>query len=455
MHSILGSIAVRGLLILFVCAFALPVLAQSPQSLTFTVTPPLFQLSLEPGERWSSQIQVVNQNPYAMTVYAEPVLFTPSGESGKPVFIHTMTGGEAPIAQDPSTFAGWMTLPTQAYTIPAEQTYSLPIVISVPEDATPGGHYAAVLIGNTPPSDRREGGVVSVTSTIASLFFLRVAGDVREEGRIREFSTVQSLYETAEASFTLRFENQGNVHLQPQGDITIFNMWGKKRGYIPVNHVDGYGSVLPDSIRSYAFVWESDTGMWDIGRYRAVATVGYGKDTTVFTNATLYFWVLPVWPLVQVLAGVLFLVWGFGWAVRAYVRHALRVERSLVAALRQHEDEEDKADTTHQTREEQSAQQFTARTLLRPIQGGVVEVQSRMQPRVDDARSDAHTRQVVTADTTYVRPIHYGALLLFVAFCAVAWVLASAFVDDVTVSERSYRALEERASGETIELPQE
>jgi len=428
--------------------------AQSPDSMTFTVTPPLFQLSLEPGERWSSQIQVVNQNPYAMTVYAEPVLFTPSGESGKPVFIDTMTGGETPIAQDPNTLAGWMTLPTQFYTIPAEQTYSLPIVISVPEDASPGGHYAAVLIGNTPPSDQRKDSVVSVTSTIASLFFLRISGDVHEEGRIREFSTERSLYEVAEAQFTLRFENQGNVHLQPQGDITIFNMWGKKRGYIPVNHADGYGSVLPESIRSYAFRWETDTGMWDIGRYRAVATVGYGEGGKAYTDATLYFWVLPVWPLVQVFGGLLFLFWGFGWALRAYVRHALRVERALVAAHA--EDSEPSTQLTTNVHERDtvsttSTQQhtFTARTLLRPIESGVTEVQNRV---LESSPSDTVTAPRRGTD---VRPIHYGAVLLFVAFCAVAWVLASAFIEDVTTSERAFHAVEEHMGGTDVALPRE
>jgi len=62
----------------FVLMFPLFALAQQGQILS--VTPPLFQLSIEPGDIWSSNIKVVNGNPYDLTIYVDIVNFAPNGE---------------------------------------------------------------------------------------------------------------------------------------------------------------------------------------------------------------------------------------------------------------------------------------------------------------------------------------------------------------------------------------
>ena len=153
------------------------------EAFTLTVTPPLFQLGLQPGETWASSIQVINPNPYDITIVAEPVLFRPVGETGRPEFYHSQPGDMLPTG----TLADWITVPQQSVKIRQEQTYVLPIVINVPDDAPPGGHYAAILIGNKPSEQETEGGTVSVTRSIAALVLLRISGDVNEQGRIRAF----------------------------------------------------------------------------------------------------------------------------------------------------------------------------------------------------------------------------------------------------------------------------
>ena len=86
-----------GVLFAIVVLFPVTVSAQVENGMSITITPPLFQLSLQPGESWTSEITVVNNNPYNLTLYANPVLFQPSGESGKPAFLASALGN-GPLA---------------------------------------------------------------------------------------------------------------------------------------------------------------------------------------------------------------------------------------------------------------------------------------------------------------------------------------------------------------------
>ena len=264
------------LLVLVAGAFGIPewvrAQASSANGLALTITPPLFQLSVGPGESWSSSITVVNSNPYDITVYARPLEFEAQGEEGHGLFSAISYDKDG----NPSSLAGWITTYESPIVIPREQTKQIPFTVTIPEDASPGGHYAAILIGNQPPKTEDET-AINVSSSIASLMFVNISGEVVEKARIREFSVDELLYQVPEALFTLRFENLGNVHLQPQGAITINNMWGKERGKIAINANSEFGNVLPGTIRKFSFTWKGDPSLYDIGRYQAEASLSFGN----------------------------------------------------------------------------------------------------------------------------------------------------------------------------------
>jgi hypothetical protein len=297
--------------------FLFPSSANAQSSLILSVTPPFSQIVLVPGDTVRSYLKVINANPYPLTVYAAPVNFESSDEQGSPKFI--------PLIGDPidaTTLAGWISVSRDPIDIPPETTVEVPYTITVPESAQPGGHFAAILIGTRPP-DTDDPGVVKTSQMVSSLFMARVAGDVVEEGQIREFSVARSFVPSPRAEFLMRFENTGSVYLQPQGDITIYNMWGKERGFIPVNHKTNFGNVLPNSIRKFTFTWEGTPSITDIGRYKAIATISYGIDAKKSVDRTVYFWVIP-WKATLITLGfvalfVLFVVF----SIRLYVRRVL------------------------------------------------------------------------------------------------------------------------------------
>lgn len=293
--------------------------ATSAQSngLSLSVTPTLFQMSVVPGQSWQSGVKVINSNPFPLTVYAQAVNFAPQGESGEGKFIPVFTR-----ATEGTTLAEWINLSGEHVTIDPEQTATVPFSVSVPENAAPGGHFAAILIGTKPP-ESEEKIRVSTSQVVTSLFFVRIAGDVQEQGQIREFTTTQHFVQSPHADFEVRFENKGNVHLQPQGQIVITNMWGKERGSIPINTQTHFGNVLPQSIRKFEFSWSGEPSFSDIGRYKAVITLGFGSDEKQFETRTTYFYVVPIKATALFFGSLISLVLLVRWSITAYVRRML------------------------------------------------------------------------------------------------------------------------------------
>lgn len=296
----------------------LPTSVSAQDALTLSVTPTLFEISVEPGQMWQSSIRVVNANPHDIEVFAQPVNFTATGETGVGQFAPLQESGG-----DGVTLGEWIEVSDDGVTVPAQETMSIPFRVDVPADAAPGGQFAALLISTQPPGEADSGSLVRTTQAVSSLFFMRIEGDIVEQGQIRSFRAAERFAQRPENTFELRFENQGTVHLQPQGDITIYNMWGERRGEIPINQRSQFGKVLPDTIRAFTFGWEGEFSLVDIGRYRAEVTLAHGEDNRAFSTATAYFWVIPVYGLLIVLGTLLVFGLLVAFLVRAYVRRVL------------------------------------------------------------------------------------------------------------------------------------
>lgn len=304
---------------LFLIGIGVPMCVRGQEAVSFSVSPTIFDMTANPGQTWRSTIRVINANPYALQVFVDTNNFVPRGEDGVPTFI-PLTGDVEPN----STLAQWIATDPEL-TIPAEQTVELPITISLPDTAAPGGHFAAVMISTKPTDEKNLETNVQTSQVISSLIFLRVSGDINENSSIRSFRTTKYLLSKPEATFEIRIENKGNVHVQPQGEIKIFNMWGKERGSVPVNQQTLFGNVLPSSVRKYAFTWNSEWSVTDIGRYTAVATLAYGNEDRQFMTADTAFWIIPWKPLSIVLGALIAFFALITWAIKLYVRSVLRL----------------------------------------------------------------------------------------------------------------------------------
>jgi len=121
-----------------------------------------------------------------------------------------------------------------------------------------------------------------------------------------------------------RIENDGNVHLQPVGEIIIRNMWGAERGRIPVNLNTSFGNVLPNTVREYRFGWQKDPSLFDIGYYTATLSLAYGTEARQFLRAETGFWVIPLRPLAIAIGIIALIVVSIFAVSRWYVARLLR-----------------------------------------------------------------------------------------------------------------------------------
>lgn len=300
------------------CVLLFPAVSFAQESVTLSISPTLFDMSAMPGQNWQSALKIINVNPFDLTVYVEVVNFAPQGEGGDgrfiPVFAEETEG---------STLAEWISISREAVVIPREQSKEIPFSVAIPNDATPGGHFAAILVGTRPLVKSAEQSQLQTAQMVTSLFFARVDGDVIESGLVREFMTDGTYLSKPEVDFLLRFENKGNVHLKPQGEIKIYNMWGEERGIIPINQSTNFGNVLPESIRKFTFTWKGEWSISDIGRYTAVVTLGYGTDERQFTSSKTVFWIIPFTLIFWILIIAGTCIGTVVWLVRRYIRHTL------------------------------------------------------------------------------------------------------------------------------------
>ncbi|OQA02598.1 MAG: hypothetical protein BWY68_00951 [bacterium ADurb.Bin400] len=118
---------------------------------------------------------------------------------------------------------------------------------------------------------------------------LTVNGDIVNDGKIVEFRPLRKidLSGNNKAGFIIRFQNNGNVHLKPTGEIFINNIFGRKVATLRVN--EDAGNVLPNSIRKFQIDWDKYNRF---GRYTAQAGLIYGDGKSA-TGKTV-FWVIPL-----------------------------------------------------------------------------------------------------------------------------------------------------------------
>ena len=284
------------------------------QSQALTISPAKLVLSADPGQTITTQMRVRNDMDQTLDFYPSFDAYTARGE--EPMFY-------------PSNFGlpTWIKIDPPKLTLKAGEKQTVTILISVPKDADPGGHYAAIFWAASPPGQKGEGGVGIVTK-VGALVLLEVSGDVIESAELSNFKAPAKFFTHLPISFTFELKNTGTVHLMPEGKVVIQNILGRTSTILEVN--PGLYHVLPNTTRAfYVANWEPKGGMpkiegggfipalrkeiagFALGYYRANLNLEYGNGKEIKTDkASFGFWVLP-WRvlilIIFILAAILFL----------------------------------------------------------------------------------------------------------------------------------------------------
>ncbi len=257
----------------------------------FVVGPGRFSLEIAPGETKVVEMTVTNRMGIPKTFIFETEDM--AGTDDPDVSI-VLLGDEV----GPYTIRDYIQVPEGRFRLEHAQRARIPVTVSLPPDAEPGGYYGSLLVSIiSEEGEKDEGEVVpgtKIVSRIGTLFFITTPGDIVRSSEVKSFATVgdQKFFSKGPVEFNIVTENTGSVHVTPSGELRVFNTLGNEVGFTELLP----WHVLPKSVRNKEISWERE---FLVGRYTATIKIhrGYGD---VIDELSYTFWVIPL----ELLAGV-------------------------------------------------------------------------------------------------------------------------------------------------------
>ncbi|MBU1033981.1 DUF916 domain-containing protein [Patescibacteria group bacterium] len=274
--------------------------AQASSSMSLTATPVRlgddFSISLAPGEKKQVQIKVRNGSTDQVVLESQAADFVVAEDGSTPIVI---SAEEADLRW---SLATWLTLAPAEHTLANEEVAIVNVLIEVPKDALPGGHYAMIYhrpINSNPVVDSGAG----ISQRVGTLLYVIVTGPINEEAYITSFNWPKFL-ENGPVDFSLDINNESDVHINTKPILKIYNLFGKEIESIELEAKN----IFPKSNRSFSGTWNK---VWGLGYYKAVVESAYGSQGGVMVaSAGLY--LIPVkiilLTLVVILIGIILFI---------------------------------------------------------------------------------------------------------------------------------------------------
>ena len=278
----------------------------------FIVRPAKTELNLSPGESKVAPLSLFNgtESPLHVEVSFEDI--APKVQRSFDDDATALLGEEAgkyPLRELLQT-------PRSSFDVLSGKEVVVPITVTTPKNREAGGRYGSVIFTFSPIlSSSREGNAnVALNSRVATLFYVRVNGEVKEEGKLAAFGLFNNALfapsprEGAPLRFQVAYENTGTVHVNPYGRLTTRSILGKEEMLIVAPF-----AVLPEATR----MLEVDlASLLRPGYYTAHLELnrGYGN---IVDEKEVSFWIIP--SLKQALLGLVALIL-LGWLLKRSIR---------------------------------------------------------------------------------------------------------------------------------------
>lgn len=286
--TLIKSLVIIGLMVQWFNGAIAPIHAQE---VSLVVSPPRLDLVGKPGETLQHIVKLTNNSSsQELILQAFVADFIVTDDAGTPIKVSESGSGRYLASP-------WFTLEKDEIVLSPKETVSLVVLVNIPPDALPGGHYAGVFFQPVPSRGLKQT-VSYTTSQVGSLFGLTVPGDIQYDALIKDFKVINQISEFGPIDFEAVIENQSDTHIKPLAQITIRDMIGRTLTTLPLAEVN----IFPFTSRVLTGNWDT---VWGLGRYQATLSATYGPG--LVAERTLYFWILP-YRLVAALAVVLLVI---------------------------------------------------------------------------------------------------------------------------------------------------
>ncbi len=277
------------IILLLVTSCLLPVGKVNAQIFqSITISPPISELNLKPSQSANGIINISNNSKEDLFFTSRARDFIVEDDKGTPIMLDPDTlsnkySASSWIAIDPP--AGG-----KSFTVKPGERKPIQYTINVPKDARPGGHYASILFTSTPQNNSALQNSASVQTEIGSLISIVIAGPIVKNAVVSKF-LANSFQEYGPVKIDSQITNQSDIHISPQGTITITDMLNRTidSQILPIKR------IFPQAKKNY----ENSFGTkLMIGRFKAVLNATYADNLPL--QASFYFWIIP-WEIIAII----------------------------------------------------------------------------------------------------------------------------------------------------------
>jgi len=307
--NVAGSILVF-FLVLANFTLVSPAVAQNPdpqatnsEGITLVAIPPRLgedlTLTAKPGETKQEQIRVRNSSSQPVVVQSSALDFVLDQDATTPIAVNESVDNRWSLAS-------WMTIAPGRQVLAPNQTGVISLVIEVPSDALPGGHYAMVVhqpglevVGAETTQEVVNESATGINQQVGTLVYLVVEGPITEQAFIRNLNFPQ-FSEFGPVPYSFSVENNSDIHIRPSLEVSIANLFGKVVSTTALETKN----IFPLTSRDFDGSWEQ---IWGTGLYKATVTMGYGSQGQVATASTS-FWLIPIKLIIAIIVLILTIV---------------------------------------------------------------------------------------------------------------------------------------------------
>ena len=184
------------------------------------ITPVQNEIVLQPGQTYTSSFNVFNNGDEDLNykVYVTPYQIT-SDDSGATQQVYDGVEGDNQY----TTIVDWIEVDTETGTVaPNSGQHPINYTITVPDDAAPGGQYAAIMVEQTKDSNTSGNAGLSSTVRAAYLIYATVAGNVTETASISDVR-IPGIFVDSKITASHLGRHAQHRHLPRSGDR--FPLW--------------------------------------------------------------------------------------------------------------------------------------------------------------------------------------------------------------------------------------
>lgn len=221
-------------------AVVLPVFAADGTTVeSITLSPVNKHYELRAGETKTDELTIINDGKvaYDFIVYAKP--YSVTSENYDPDFSTQATNADA---------YRWVEFGTVKYRLQAGESTKVPYTITVPANATPGGHYG-VLFAETQPQNTTGGNAVVRKKRVGSILYATVKGTYETGGQFGG-ANIPFLQLQAPLKVTTTTSNTGNTDFINSVSVKVTDLFGNLKYETEKDY-----AVLPQTSRKMSLEW--------------------------------------------------------------------------------------------------------------------------------------------------------------------------------------------------------